>query len=103
MKAVKVQYTVKHDFVETNKANISKVMAKLKVEPISGMQYASFILDDGQTFVHINMAKDQDTLSRLSEVMEFKEFQAALKASGPVSPPKADNLNLVAAGFELIG
>ena len=102
MKAVKVQYTVKPEYVETNKANILKVMEKLKANPITGMQYVSFILDDDQSFVHINMAQDQDTISKLSEIEEFKAFQSALKASQPISPPKAENLNLVGAGFDLV-
>lgn len=101
MKAVKVLYTVKPEFVEINKANIKKVMDVIKANPIKAMQYASFILDDGQTFVHINMAQDQETLNKLSEIEAFKSFQAALKASKPISPPKAENLNLVAAGFKL--
>ncbi len=101
MKAVKVQYTVKPAYVETNKANIQKVMDKLRENPIKGMQYASFLLDDGQTFVHINMADDQETLDKLQEVTEFNAFRRALKASEPVTPPKSENLNLVAAGFEI--
>jgi len=101
MKAVKVQYTVKPEYVEQNKANIRKVMEVIKANPIVGMQYASFTLDDGQTFVHINMAKDQETMSRLTEVQEFEDFRMALKASEPLSPPKSENLDLVAAGFEI--
>ncbi len=101
MKAVRVQYTVRSEYVETNKANIKKVMDVLKANPIRGMQYASFTLDDGQTFVHINMAEDQETLDKLQEVEEFNDFRSQLKASGPVSPPQSENLNLVAAGFEL--
>ena len=101
MKAVKVQYTVRPEYVDTNKANIAKVMDALKANPIDGMQYASFLLDDGQTFVHINMAEDQETLGKLQDVTEFNEFRTALKASGPVAPPQSENLNLVAAGFDL--
>lgn len=101
MKAVRVKYTVKPEYVETNKANIRKVMDALKSNPIEGMQYASFTLDDGETFVHINMAEDQATLDKLQEVEAFNEFRTQLKASGPVSPPQSENLNLVAAGFEL--
>ena len=101
MKAVKVQYTVKPEYVEQNKVNIRKVMETLRANPIEGMQYASFTLDDGQTFVHINMANDQETLDKLQEVEVFNEFRIALKASGPLSPPNSENLNLVDAGFEL--
>lgn len=101
MKAVRVQYTVKPEYVDTNKTNIQKVMDHLKTNPIEGMQYASFVLDDGQTFVHINMAKDQATMDKLQEVDVFNDFRMQLKASGPISPPQSENLNLVAAGFEL--
>ncbi len=101
MKAVRVKYTVKPEYVETNKANIRKVMDALKSNPIAGMQYASFTLDDGNTFIHINMAEDQATLDKLQGVEAFNEFRTQLKASSPISPPQSENLNLVAAGFEL--
>lgn len=101
MKAVRVKYTVKPEYVETNKENIRKVMEVLKRNPIKKMQYASFLLDDGQTFIHINMAEDQATLDKLQELEEFGQFRMALKASEPISPPQSENLNLVAAGFEL--
>ena len=101
MKAAKVQYTVKPEYVEQNKANIQKVMDHLRTNPINGMQYASFTLDDGVTFVHINMANDQETMDKLQDLELFTAFRMALKASGPLSPPKSENLNLVAAGFDL--
>ena len=65
MKAVKVTYTVQPEYAEQNKNNIQRVMSALRANPIPGMQYSTFILDDGQTFVHINMSKDQETLSKL--------------------------------------
>ncbi len=101
MKAVEVRYTVRPEFVEQNKANIRKVMQRLRDEPIDGMFYSSYTLDDGCTFVHINIARDPETLGRLVEVAEFKEFQAALKASQPTSPPSPTPLSPVAAGFEV--
>lgn len=102
MKAVKVQYTVKPEYVDQNKTNIRRVMETLIANPISGMQYSSYTTDeDPNTFVHINMAKDQETMSKLSELPEFNTFRTELKASGPVSPPKSTNLDLVGAGFDL--
>ncbi len=101
MKAVKVQYTVQASFVDQNKANIRKVMETLRKNPIDGMLYSSYTLDDGRTFVHINIARDGDTLARLRDVQEFRDFQAALRTSEPEVSPQATNLNLVAAGFEL--
>ena len=101
MKAVKVQYTVKPEYVQQNKANIARVMKAIKAQPIDGLLYSSYTLDDGQSFVHINIARDAETFAKLSEVPEFNEFRKALKESEPVSPPVSENLNLVAAGFDL--
>ena len=101
MKAVKVEYTVKPEYAEQNKANIRRVMDALKANPIEGMLYSSYTLEDGQTFVHINIAKDEATIAKLNEVEAFNEFRNALKASGPVAPPKSTKLNQVAAAFEL--
>ena len=101
MKAVKVEYKVQEHYVEQNKANIRTVMAALRAQPIDGMHYASFTLDDVQTFLHVNMAKDEDTLSKLSKLPEFQAFRAALKESGPVAPPQRTDLHLVDSGFEL--
>jgi len=101
MKAVKVEYTVQPAYVEQNKANIKKVMDRLKAAPIEGLYYSSYTLDDGNSFVHFSIARDAETAGKLTEVAEFNDFRTALKASAPISPPKATNLNLVAAGFEI--
>lgn len=102
MKAVKVQYTVRPEYVEENKQNIQKVMEALRAHPINGMQYSTYTdNEDPNTFIHINMAKDADTMSQLNTVKAFQEFRTALRESQPLSPPSATQLNLVAAGFEL--
>ena len=101
MKAVKVEYTVKPEYVAQNKANVEHVMQALRNQPIEGMHYSTFIKDDGQTFVHINMAQDGDTMSKLGDVPEFQHFRSSLKASGPLAPPKSTNLKLVGASFNL--
>jgi len=99
MKAVKVQYRVKSEYVEQNKTHIRRVMQALKSNPIDGMQYATFTIDDGQTFLHINMARDSETMSKLGKLPEFVAFREALKASEPINPPTSTELNLVEAGF----
>ncbi len=102
MKAVKVQYTVKPEFVQENKNNIQKVMLALNANPIVGMQYSSYTDDENpNTFIHINMAKDEETMAKLNDVKEFTEFRMALKASQPVSPPKQTKLNFVGGVFNL--
>jgi hypothetical protein len=101
MKAVQVRYVVQPEYAEQNKVNIRNVMDALKANPIDGMYYATFTLEDGRTFVHINIARDEETLSKLKNMKEFQEFRLALKASNPVSPPSQTNLNPVAVGFEV--
>jgi hypothetical protein len=92
---------VQPSFVEQNKANIRRVMDAIREKPIDGMLYSSFTLEDGNTFVHINMARDDETMSRLREVPEFQQFQAALRDSKPPVPPKATDLHAVGAAFVL--
>lgn len=101
MKAVKVEYMVRPEFVTQNKENIKSVMRRLREEPIDGMLYSSYILDDGQSFIHINMARDEKTMGKLNDIEEFTSFRIALKESSPIKPPKATNLILVDKGFDL--
>ena len=101
MKAVQVRYKVKPEYVEQNKANIRRVMDRLKESPVEGMSYSSHTLDDGQTFVHINIAKDQETLARLNQIEEFQSFRSSLLASKPIEPPTQTPMNPVGVGFEL--
>jgi hypothetical protein len=95
MKAIRVQYTVKPEYVETNKKNILAVMAELEKNPIKGMLYKAFLLDDGQTFMHLNLSKDEETMGLLNGVEQFNTFRMQLKASEPLSPPKSENLSLI--------
>lgn len=102
MKAVKVEYKVKPEFIDENKANIRKVMEALRANPIEGMYYATYNNeDDPGSFIHVNFAEDRETMSRLNEVPEFTAFRMALKASGPISPPSATPLEMVGMGFEV--
>lgn len=102
MKAVKVQYTVKPEYIEENKKNIQRVMDALKANPIAGMLYSSYTdAENPNTFIHINMAQDADTMAKLHDVPEFTAFRMALKASEPLVQPKQTALQFVGAGFEL--
>ena len=101
MQAVKVEYTVRPEYVEQNKANIGKVMDYLRENPIEGMQYSTFIKEDGQSFVHINMARSGEIISKLNDVEAFQNFRKGLKGSQPLSSPSATKLTFVGAGFEI--
>jgi len=47
MRAVKVEYTVKPEYVSTNKANIQKVMDELRALGDVGILYSSYVKEDG--------------------------------------------------------
>ncbi len=101
MKAIKVQYTVKPEFVDRNKENIKAVMDSLQAEPIEGMYYSTYRLEDGSSFMHINIAINDEVMSKLNEVEAFKNFRMALKGSEPLSPPKAEKLEFVGFSWKM--
>lgn len=101
MKAVRVQYTVKPEYIEQNKKNIRAVMDAIKANPIEGMFYSTYQLPDGVSFMHLNFATDGETMNRLNAVEAFTAFRMALKASEPVSPPKSEELEFVGSSIEL--
>ncbi len=101
MKAVKVQYTVKEEYAETNKKNINQVMSDLRKLNNPGVKYSSYVLNDGKTFVHLGIYSDETAMSVATDLDSFKKFQMALKESQPEVPPKADDLNLVASAYDI--
>lgn len=101
MEAVKVQYTVKEDYVNTNKRNIERVMSELKSLNNPGIKYSSFLLDDGKTFVHVGMYADAESKAIVGDLDSFKKFRTELQESQPEVPPKAEDLNLVASAYEI--
>ena len=101
MQTIKVQYTVQPTYVETNKQNIVRVMDALRKLARADIKYSAYLMDDGQTFVHFVMRESQAAGDALTKLPEFQQFQQALRASGPLSPPKADNLSLVATAWDI--
>jgi quinol monooxygenase YgiN len=98
MKSVKVQYTVKVEYAETNRKNIARVMADLRDLAHPGIKYR---LEDGKTFVHFGMYADQEALEVVNNLPSFQSFREQLKASGPEAPPKGDDLSLVDSSYEI--
>jgi len=101
MKAVRVQYTVKDGYVETNKQNIRQVMSDLRDLKHPNIKYNSFLLEDGKTFMHLAMYPDEETSQIVQNLPSFVKFQTELKASGLEVPPKAEKLELVASAYQI--
>jgi len=101
MKTVRVQYKVKPEYSQTNKANIAKVMSDLRDLNDEGIKYSTFLFDDGLTFMHFAMFKDETGQKKLNDLESFKKFGAELRASGPAEPPKVENLTLVDSCYDI--
>ena len=71
MKAVKVQYTVKEEYAETNKKNIGQVMSDLRKLNNPGIKYSSYVLNDGKTFVHLGIYSDEEAMSVATDLDSF--------------------------------
>src|SRR2546427_12764813 len=93
MRTVMVRYKVKPDRVAENKAFIEKVFEELAQKRPAGFRYASFVLDDGVSFVHIVFEESSERAS-LAEIPAFQAFTANI-ADRCDEPPVAAELSPV--------
>jgi hypothetical protein len=85
MKQVMVRYKVKADRVDENADLVRAVYEELESVAPEGFQYATFRLDDGQTFVHLALGGTRD--APLPQLEAFRRFQERLServVEGPV-------------------
>jgi len=100
-KIVRVQYTTKPDYAAKNKENIAKVMQDLREINNPGIKYATYLAPDEKTFMHFAQFENEEAEKVLTHLPAFRQFQEELKASGPETPPKTDQLSLVASNFDI--
>jgi len=74
-----VRYRVKPDHVEENARLVRAVYDELAAVAPSGFHYATSLLDDGTTFVHVAIT-DGATPAPLPGLAAFATFQAGLDA-----------------------
>ena len=94
MKVTRVQYTVRSEFVEENKANIDAVMRELRVLSNNDVQYAVYLHSDGKTFMHLVHQNSADAERLPTSLNSFKHFQARVKENLEI-PPKVESFALV--------
>lgn len=75
MKHVIVRYKVKPERAAENEELVSAVYAELHHTKPAGLQYVTFQLDDGVSFVHVASTEAADGSTPLSELQAFKRFQ----------------------------
>jgi len=83
MKRVMVRYTVKPEAVAENEALVRAVYEELRQTQPEGMRYATFKLDDGVSFVHINFNAGASSLNDLASFTAFQQDIAARCDVGP--------------------
>jgi hypothetical protein len=74
MKTVMVRYKVRSDKVSENEALIREVFEELRRLQPAGLQYRSYKMDDGATFVHLATIDTADGRNPLTELASFKRF-----------------------------
>ena len=99
MKLIRVQYTIKESFVETNKKNISHVMNELRHLNNPDVIYSAYLHEDGKTFMHTVMYNSSEAESLPSSLDSFKEFQKQLKENLEI-PPKVETFTLFDSTYE---
>jgi quinol monooxygenase YgiN len=77
MAHVMVRYKVKPDRAEENAALVRAVYDELRRTAPGGLSYATFVLDDGVSFVH--MATHDGDDNPLAQVAAFQRFQEGVR------------------------
>jgi hypothetical protein len=97
MKVVRVQYTVRPEFVTTNQQNIAAIVSELKTLNHAGIKYTAWLLPDGKTFMHFDQLESEEAHQVLQSLASFKKFAAELAASQLEVEPRLELLSLVAS------
>jgi hypothetical protein len=98
MKTIRVRYTVKPSYVETNKQRVRAVMAALRERGISSVKYVCHVEPDGCTFVHLAMLSDPND-NPIPGLPEFAAFRTGLTGNLE-SPPDTQDWEVVGANFD---
>ena len=78
MRQVMVRYKVKPDRAADNEELVRAVYGELEQTQPAGLRYATFLLADGVTFVHLAAIDTDDGQSPLSDVEAFTRFQESI-------------------------
>jgi hypothetical protein len=78
MRRVIVQYKVKPDRAAENEVLVRAVYEELHRTDPDGIQYATFGLDDGLTFIHVAFEADAKQFS-LPDLPAFRAFQQGIR------------------------
>lgn len=78
MKRVLVRYRVKAERADENQRFVREVFAQLRRERPAGVRYATFVLEDGVSFVHLASIEAADGSNPLTGLDAFRAFTARI-------------------------
>ena len=93
---VVVRYTLRPEAMAEHVALIEAVMAQLRDERPTTVDYQVLRLADGVSFVHVSTCDTPDGTTPLGGLSSFREFQAGL-ASRVASPPEPSAADVIGA------
>jgi hypothetical protein len=81
-----VRYEVRPDRAAENEELVRAVYAELEDTQPEGFSYATFVQDDGVSFIHVATASTEDGRSPLDDVVAFASFLEELGDRCVASP-----------------
>jgi hypothetical protein len=64
-------------------------------------RYSAYVCDDGKTFVHLSMYKNEDIQKKVLAVESFRAFQLQRDESGLEGPHEVEPMKFVASSFDV--
>lgn len=95
MKSIRVTYTVKKEFAQKNVENIKLFLKDVRKIANSNMQYFVLLAEDGVTFSHLSIYKNDAAQNRFLSLESFKSFQRQRDESGLEKEPAIEAFVLV--------
>jgi hypothetical protein len=80
MSTIMVRYRVKRERAAENAELVRAVYAELARTEPTGLRYATFVLEDGVSFVHVASVETEDGHNPLRDVKAFADFQRDIAA-----------------------
>jgi quinol monooxygenase YgiN len=74
MRRVMVRYRVRPDQAAANEELVRAVYDELGSVDPGGLRYATFVLEDGVTFVHVAQIESDDGRNPVTELPTFRRF-----------------------------
>lgn len=74
MERTMARYRVRPDQAARNEELVRRVYEELRQTQPAGLRYATFVLEDGVSFVHVASIETEDGRSPLADVAAFRNF-----------------------------